>query len=812
MLISGEPGIGKSRMTAALAARIGGEPHTRVRYFCSPHHQDSALHPFIAQLERAADFARNDTPEQKLSKLKGLIANAARDRDEVTLLAELLSLPNDAEELNVSPQRKREKLFDALLRQLEAIAKQRPVLFVFEDAHWMDPTSRELLDLTVERVPALPVLAVITFRPEFQPPWAGQTQVTTLMLNRLSGRDGAALIERLVGSTGVPTGLIAEIVERADGVPLFIEELTKAVLENDKQHHRVAAILSATPSAAIPATLHASLIARLDRLGAVARETAQIGSILGREFAYDLIQPVAQRAEIDLQASLAQLTEAGLLFCRGAPPHASYLFKHALVQDAAYGTLLRARRQELHARAAAILEQHFDDLVERQPEVLARHFTEAHQLDKAVAYWSRAGQQAVAKGSLVEAMEQLRRGLRLAEELPDTPERNQHILDCRLTLAYALLAAKGYSHSDVLHAFNEAAKAASGFEGNAPLDRFSILYGLFSVYYVRGEAQPSLARAKEFLALAETQPLSAPQQVGHRLIGTALMMNADCRKALPHLQRAISIYSAAEHRGFAARFGQDIGVASCSLAAWTLWFCGYPDRASRMADQARCLAKQTGHALSLNFALFWSCATGCLLRHPEQVKAFADESIELAERHGFQFWVASGRVYQCWATTPCRKTPGIVDSFRSSLAGLKNWGCRLLEPFFLGLLAEVCGMTGEVDAGHSALDEAFAVSTQTGQIGFDAELHRLRGELLRKLPNADLPKCEACFHEAMIIAHQQGVYGYELRAATSLARLWGEQAKQAEARDVLARVYGRFTEGFDTTDMIEARTLIDASA
>ena len=506
VLVSGEPGIGKSRLTTALSQHIADEPHTRLRYFCAPHHQDSALHPFIAQLERAAKFARNDTAEQKLSKLEAIIAKAARDHDEITLIAELLTLPNAAEEMSISSQRKRKKLFEALLRQLEAIAEQRPALFVFEDAHWLDPTSRELLDLTIERVPDLPVLAVITFRPEFQPPWVGQPQVTTLTLNRLSGRDGAAIIERLAGSTGVPTGLIAEIVERADGVPLFIEELTKVVLENAGQSHRVAAVLSATPNAAIPATLHASLIARLDRLGAAAREAAQIGSVLGRKFAYELIQPVAQRDEIDLQASLAQLTEAGLLFCRGAPPHASYLFKHALVQDAAYSTLLRARRQELHARAAAILEQHFDDLVERQPEVLARHFTEAHELDKAVANWSRAGQQAVAKGSLVEAMEQLRRGLRLAEELPDTPKRNQHILDCRLTLAYALLAAKGYSHSDVLRAFEQAAEAASAFEGIAALDRFSILYGLFSVYYVRGEAEPSLTRQRNFWPSPKLSP------------------------------------------------------------------------------------------------------------------------------------------------------------------------------------------------------------------------------------------------------------------------------------------------------------------
>ena len=361
VLISGEPGIGKSRLTAALSEHIEAEPHTRLRYFCSPHHQDSALYPFIAQLERAAGFARDDTVEAKLGKLRALLAPGTRDDDDIALLSELLSLPSSAADLNLSPQRKREKLFEALLHQLEAEARRRPVLMVFEDAHWIDPTSRELLDLTVDRVRRLPVLLAITFRPEFQPPWSGRAHVTSLALNRLGERDGEALVQKLAGNAALTPDIVAEIVERTDGVPLFVEELTKAVLESAAQGDRVAAVLATTSLAAqsVPATLHASLMARLDRLGPAAKEIAQIGAVLGREFAYELIEPVAQRPEKELQAALDQLGDAGLLFCRGIAPHASYLFKHALVQDAAYGTLLRARRQELHARVAAALEQHF---------------------------------------------------------------------------------------------------------------------------------------------------------------------------------------------------------------------------------------------------------------------------------------------------------------------------------------------------------------------------------------------------------------------------------------------------------------------
>jgi class 3 adenylate cyclase len=399
VLISGEPGIGKSRLTAALSEAIEGEPLTRRRYFCSPHHQDSALYPFIVQLERAAGFARDDTAAQKLGKLRGLLAPGARGNDEIELLAELLSLPSSAADLNLSPQRKRQKLFEASLHQLEALARARPVLMVFEDAHWIDPSSRELLDLIFDRVPGLDVLLVVTFRPEFQHGWSGQPHVSMLALNRLGEGDGVALVERLAGNAGLSHEIVEEIVERADGVPLFVEELTKAVLESADRDNRVAAVLgtSPLPNLAIPATLHASLIARLDRLGPVAKEVAQIGAVIGREFAYELIAPLAQRPEKQLQAALDQLGDAELLFRRGMAPHASYLFKHALVQDAAYSTLLRGRRQELHAGVAAALEGHFADLVERQPELLAHHLTAAGDTERAIDQWLKAGRYAAAR-------------------------------------------------------------------------------------------------------------------------------------------------------------------------------------------------------------------------------------------------------------------------------------------------------------------------------------------------------------------------------------------------------------------------------
>jgi class 3 adenylate cyclase len=371
VLVSGEPGIGKSRLTAALSQAIESDQHTRLRYFCSPYHQDSALYPFIVQLERAAGFARDDTVEKKLGKLRGLLASGARGNVEIELLAELLSLPSSAGDINLSSERKREMLFDALLHQLVALARSRPVLMVCEDAHWLDPTSRELLDLTLDRVAGLPVLVVVTFRPEFQRGWTDRPHLTTLSLNRLGEREGAVLVERLAGNGGLSRETVDEIVERADGVPLFVEQLTKAVLESGEREDRVAAVLAASPSPAraIPATLHATLIARLDRLGPIAKEVAQIGAVVGREFGYDLIEAVARRPAAELRSGLGRLVEAGLLFCRGLAPQSSYLFKHALIRDAAYETLLRSRRRVVHARVLETLKKDPG----APPEILAHH-------------------------------------------------------------------------------------------------------------------------------------------------------------------------------------------------------------------------------------------------------------------------------------------------------------------------------------------------------------------------------------------------------------------------------------------------------
>ena len=584
VLVSGEPGIGKSRLIAALSECIAGDPHTRLRYFCSPHHQDSALYPFIVQLERAAGFARDDAVEEKLGKLRELLAPGARGGDEIELLAELLSLPSSAADFNLSPQRKREKLFEALLHQLAALARSRPVLMVFEDAHWIDPSSREWLDLTLARVARLPVLLVVTFRPEFQHAWNGQPHVTALALNRLGGHDGAALVERLAGNAGLSRDIVDEIVERADGVPLFVEELTKAVLESGDRDNRVAAVLAASPlpNLAIPATLHASLIARLDRLGPIAKEVGQVGAVIGREFGYDLIEQVAHRPAAELRLGLDRLAEAGLLFCRGVAPQSSYLFKHALVQDAAYGTLLRARRQELHARVAAVLEEHFADLVERQPELLAHHLTAAGDTERAVDQWLKAGQHAAARSAHLEAIGHFERGLAALAALPEGSAREGWEIELQSARGLSLFTAKGFISAEAARAYARAHELAEGRGDRRQL--VTAVYGLWQSSLGSGMLLACRKLSDRLLQLTARTADDGLQLQAHHSAWTTCLFGGEPATAREHCEAGWRLYDPERHRSHRLLYGgHDPGVCAGYIGAWAHWLLGYPDKVRRSA-------------------------------------------------------------------------------------------------------------------------------------------------------------------------------------------------------------------------------------
>ena len=491
MLLSGEAGIGKSRLTAALLERLATEPHTRLRYFCSPQHTDSAFYPIIGQMERAAGLAHDDTAQAKLDKLDALLAQTSTSKQDAALFAEMLSLPNDGRypALDLAPQQRRQRTLEALTAQLAGLASQQPVLMIFEDAHWTDPTSLEAFGRTVDRIKTLPALLIVTFRPEFNAPWVGQPHVTSLTLNRLGERDAATIIERLVGNKELPADVMAEIVERTDGIPLFVEEMTKAVLEaeSEGEARRTAAAVP-SPALAVPASLHASLMARLDRLGP-AKEVAQIGAAIGREFSHALLAAVVRKPEAELNSALDRLIEAGLLFRQGVPPHATYLFKHALVQDAAYGTLLREPRRALHARIAETLESQFAEIAENQPELLARHCTEAGLIEKAAGLWGKAGQRSLERSALVEAAEQLTRALDQIATLPATPALRREQIKLQVALITPLIHVKGYAAPETKAAAERARllieqAEALGEPPEDPLLLFSVLYGFWVANFV----------------------------------------------------------------------------------------------------------------------------------------------------------------------------------------------------------------------------------------------------------------------------------------------------------------------------------------
>ncbi len=808
VLISGEPGIGKSRLTAALSEHIESEPHIRLRYFCSPYHQDSALYPFIAQLERAAGFARDDTVEEKLAKLRALLAPGMRDDDDITLLSELLSLPSSAANLNLSPQRKREKLFEAFLNQLDAEARSRPVLMAFEDAHWIDPTSRELLDLTVDRVRHLPVLLAITFRPEFQAPWGGRSHVASLALNRLGERDGEALVQKLAGNAALTADIVAEIVERTDGVPLFVEELTKAVLESAAQGDRVAGVLATTSLAAqsVPATLHASLMARLDRLGPAAKEVAQIGAVLGREFAYELIEPVAQRPERELQVAFDQLGDAGLLFCRGTAPHSSYLFKHALVQDAAYSTLLRGRRQELHARVAAALEQHFSDLVERQPELLAHHLTAAGDTERAVDQWLTAGRHAAARLAYLEAIAHLERSLGMLHSLPESRVRNGREIELQLALGLCLFTVKGAVAARLPYTRAHELAESSG----EPQQQFEALYGVWHTNALSGRIAAAGPLSERLLRMAEREGDDGLRLQARHSGWATWYWAGDPARAREHADAGRLLYDPKKHASHRFVYSaHDPGVCAGFMGALAEWLIGYPETALASIADSLALAERIAHPFTLSVALTHSSVLYLNRGEPERALRHLDAAEMLAAEQRLSLVCEPGMLRGA-ALVGQGAVDDAIARIREGVTAWTQLGRTIYLPYGLAFLAEGLARQGDRAAALAALREGLQIADATGEHNWDAELHRLTGTVL--LAESNLDEGQACLQQAIRIAQAQHAKSLELRAARDLARLWGEQGRRAEARDLLAPVYGWFTEGFDTADLKEAKTLLDQLA
>jgi class 3 adenylate cyclase len=803
VLVSGEPGIGKSRLTAELGAHIANEPHTRLRYSCSPYHQDSALYPVLAQLERAAGFARSDTVEERLGKLRGLLARGARSEDEIALLAEALSLPSRAADLNLSPQRKREMLFEAELDQFEALAKRRPVLIVVEDAQWIDPTTRELLDLTLRRVRRLPVLLIITFRPEFQHGWSGQPHLTTLTLNRLVGRDGAVLVERLAGAGGLAHEIVDEIVERADGVPLFVEELTKAVLESANAGAQIRAIPPA--SLAVPATLHASLMARLDRLGSATKEIAQMGAAIGREFSYDLLAAIARRTEAQLREALGRLVDAGLVFQRGAPPEATFIFKHALVQDAAYSTLLRSQRQVLHACISKVLEGQFLDTVDTQPEILAHHFTQAGLVEPAIEFWHRAGVRNVRRSAHSEAATHFACALDLLDKLPPSKQRDERKLELTLALAIPLIAIHGFGSLRV----EECALGAKELSDKLPTSshRFAAQRVAWNSSLLRGAVPKTVALARDLFRLADADNSPAKLAVAHRALGYSLFITGELREGSKILDAGIALADTISDHEFTV-YGEHPSMVCRLYSGQAKVLMGLPETGTRLIEAAIEHARHEKNAHSVAWALGVAAHSAVTQHDTDAAARFASEALNMAREHHLPQWRALAERCLGWTIFQLGECEAGLNLQQQGVRRWSDTGAMLHTTQCEVMLAESFLRGSRTAEARAHLGAARAHRAGYGENYLAAEIDLLEALLLQS-EQAAAREVEGYLASALSIARRQEARLLELRTMTTLARILAASDERHKAVDLLAPIYGWFTEGFDTPDLKEAKALLD---
>jgi class 3 adenylate cyclase/predicted ATPase len=819
VLLSGEAGIGKSRLTAALMERLAGEPYTRLRYFCSPQHTDSALYPIISQMKRAAALSPDDSAQAKLDKVDTLLALTSTSELDAVLFAAMLSLPNDGRypAIELTPEQRRKRTLEALVSQLEALTQKSPVLMIFEDAHWGDPTSLEVFGRIIDRVRSLRVLLLVTFRPEFQAPWTGRHYVTPITINRLGERDIEAMIDRVVGNKLIPAGVRRDIIERTDGIPLFVEEMTKSVLEagTEEEAQRTAAAIPST-APPVPASLHASLMARLDRLGP-AKDIAQIGSAIGREFSHALLSAVVSKPEPQMASALDRLIATGLLFRQGVPPHASYLFKHALVQDAAYGTLLRERRRALHARIAETLESQFAEIAETQPELLARHCTEAGLIEKAVGLWGKAGQRSLERSALVEAAEQLTRSLDQIAILPATPALRREQIKLQIALASALMTTKGYAAPETEAAWEQARlfielAQALGEPPEDPLLLFSILFGVWGVNRTAFNGEVVRELATQFLALAEKQRTTVPLMVGHRITGISSLLTGGILEGRDHLDQAVALYHPAEHHPLATRFGADTGVSIWSYRSIALWLLGYSHAALADINHALKNAREIGQAASLMFALHHASLAHIQFGNYAAASADAVELAALADEKDALLWKSLGISVQGWLFALTGKASDAIQAITTGVTALRSTGATMWMPLSLTYLTRAYAKLGQFDDAWRSIGEAVTMVETTKERWCEAEINRMAGEIALMSPELDTAKSEAYFERALTVARRQQARSWELRASMSMARLWRDQGKRDEARELLAPVYGWFTEGFDTLDLKEAKALLDELA
>ncbi|HLG80782.1 MAG TPA: AAA family ATPase [Bradyrhizobium sp.] len=812
VVISGEPGIGKSRVVQELRERMGGAQHRRVSLQCSPYYTSTAFHPFIEQLKLALELDRDNSSAQALGCLEAAIAASGGDVQEAApVLAALLSIPTGDRypPLELSPQQQKDATVAALVNHLLGLSREQPLVIAFEDAHWIDPTSREVLDLLVEKVQDQPVLVIITCRAEFQPSWKAHPHITILVLNRLSPHLRTTLVERVVGSRELPKEVVDDIIVKTDGVPLFVEELTKAVLESDvlKESHGRYVLSGPWRQLAIPATLTDSLMARLDRMGPF-KKIAQIGATIGREFSYEILCAVANLPENQIEAALSHLEDAGLIVRFGFPPDALYSFRHVMIQNAAHDSLLHSDRRRLHAQIAQVLAEKYPEKAEREPELLAYHLTESGQSEPAARFWLKAGKQAALTGANLEAIGHLRRGLDVVQNNARMLDRGPLELELRIALGTALIAAKGYAAQEVDENYTRAIELGRPLGDEQKV--FTATRGLWVSHFIRGDLARAHDLSVELMKFARLKRgLGTEQTVylteAHRSIAMTTLYRGRFVVAHHHLQRCVGLYKPDVHSGLMERTGIDPSVVSLSYLGYVLWFLGCPDTARQHSEQAIANAGEIRHPFTRAFALVFGAYLCQHLRDVEGTRDYASEAITIASEHGFLHWKHQATILHGWALAELGAIDEGLGQMRTGLEGYEAMDSWLACCWFRSLLASAYAKAGLPDAALRALDGAAAIARRTGDHFFLAELTRMQGEIVfREGGRAAASEAENLFLKSLDIAQEQNAPSWELRTATSLARLWRSVGRRAQAADLLLPTLSQFSEGLSTPDMRDA--------
>ena len=812
VLLSGEPGIGKSRVASTLRQRLADQGVGTLHLQCSPYHVNSALYPVINNFDRALRFARDETNESKLDKLEALIVgHYGRPVADVRFMAVMLSIPCEARygAAPMTPQKQKDETLRTLVDLTEDVARKRPTLMLFEDAHWSDPTTLETFDLLIDRVKAFPLLVVLTHRPEFRSNWASQGHVMSLNLSKLTRGQSSAIVSKLTGSKRLPVDLLENILTKTDGVPLFVEELTKSILESGEikdagDHYDY---VGTNRSVTIPATLRDSLMSRLDRDQAV-KEIAQIGGAIGREFSYELIAAVAPHAKTDLDTALNQLTEAGLAFRRGTPPEATFTFKHALVQDAAYDSLLKSRRQELHAKIAQVIEEQFPATQDAEPELLAHHLTAAGRGEAAIAYWQKAGRLAIRRLAIKEAISHLNQGMGINAALPQSAERDARELGLRTPLGTAWLANKGWAAPEVWSSYHPALTLAKSLGRHDAL--VPIYNGLWSNVLVQGRIAESVEWVNEMLSFSEAIGESDLLLEAHRMACGTHFYLGNLAKSRAHGDNVVAMYSAEQHRHIADIINVDPKTTIGVYSSPATWIQGYPDRAAQLGEASIAHAHQRNHPFNLGYALTAGSMVWHFRGEHEQVLERAEEAERLGRAHRLLYvsevmaqifkgvaWLGAGRL-----------TEGITQ-LRGSMQRWNASGAGVLMPYLRVVLAEGLARSGDLEGGMSLIEESL---DQIARPGWEerwslAEVLRLKGWIEQQQGN--LEAAEDDFLASLKIGREQQAKSWELRTSMSLARLWQGQGEHRQGYDLLKPVYGWFTEGFDTQDIKEAKALLE---